>query len=71
MELCCLKHTTTELNLDIQFCRMDWLRRRQKRLLLVGIAQKGVSIDSVLSRLLAQSNNNVEIKNRNESEFDL
>jgi hypothetical protein len=35
-------------------------------MLFVGIARKGVSIDSVLSRLLAQSNNNVEIKNKNE-----
>jgi hypothetical protein len=33
-----------------------------EEVLFVGIARKGVSIDSVLSRLLAQSNNGVEIK---------
>ena len=61
--LCCLKHTTNELTLEIQFLPEGSIDVDDGRgCFLVGIARKGVSIDSVLSRLLAQSNNSVEIK---------
>ena len=65
--LCCLEQTINGWTWEIQFCwRVRFDVDDGRGCFLVGIARKGVSIDSVLSRLLAQSNNNVESKNKNE-----
>ena len=59
----CMEQTINGWTWEIQFCwRVRFDVDDGRGCFLVGIARKGVSIDSVLSRLLAQSNNSVEIK---------